>query len=516
MRKSLLTIIIASFIAGRTFEGTNEPSQPVDKNVPQSPSPADGAQNQSLALFLKWMAEEVSSYDVYLGEQNPPKTLYASGIRDRGGDSLNVLFVGGLNTSTTYYWRVIAKLPNGEKVEGPVWKFSTKQQNGVSDSYIMLKKSLYTEAPSYVNILFQVLDIYGRGVDNLTTDDFELYEDGEQVSQAESNMQIRKKDETPYTLKTVLMLDNSTSVEDDIDEIRNAAIVFVNNLDPKQEVAVYKFSEEQVLVQDFTSNIAVLESAINSINVGFPTTDLYGAVIEGASRWDDIYTADKIEEGSLILFTDGEDTQGSHELDETLSSIQGKKTYTVGLGSEIDPDVLEVLGKNGFYSITNVDALSQTFLTIQDDIKRLTNSFYRMTYTSPKRGNKEHVVLLRIKENIQTGESSYITGYFNSSGFYSVEPGLYINSSSSRPQGISTLNLTPGSTSQLSAVTYLADNPPDYTWSSADTSIAGINVSSTDDSKATVTAKGNSGQKTTVTVVDLANSLSKVVTVKIQ
>jgi hypothetical protein len=516
MLKYILTLIIFVYIAGCTFEGANDPTEPVEENVPQSPKPENGAGGQSLALFLEWKASDVNSYDLYFGKDNPPENLYASNIRDRGGDSVNTLFVGGLSSSTTYYWRVVAQLPSGAEVEGPVWRFSTSPQNGSSNSFIMLKKSLYTELPSFVNIQFQVLDIYGKGVADLTRDDFELYEDGEKVSPSESNVEIRKKEETPYNLKTVLMLDNSTSVENEIDEIRNAAIVFVNNLVPQQQVAVYKFSEEPVLVQDFTSNIAALESAINSIKVGFPTTDLYGSVIEGASRWNDMYTEDKIEEGSMLLFTDGEDTQGSHTLSEALSAIEAKKTFTVGLGDEIDPDVLEVLGKNGFYSITDVDELAQTFLTIQDEIRRIANSFYWLRYTSPKRGNNQHEILLRIKKNIQSGESSFITGYFNSNGFYSVEPGLYINSSTSNPDGISTLNLAPDATAQLNAVTYLAENPPDYAWSTANSNIAKISISETDKSKVTVTAVGKSGEETTVTVTDLSNNLSKAVVVKIQ
>ena len=59
-----------------------------------------------------------TTYDVYLGTDNPPTTLIAS-------DTVNTtLDPGSLASTTVYYWRVVAKNCCG-RTPGPVWRFTT-------------------------------------------------------------------------------------------------------------------------------------------------------------------------------------------------------------------------------------------------------------------------------------------------------------------------------------------------------------------------------------------------------
>ncbi len=177
-------------------------------------------------------------------------------------------------------------------------------------------------------MLFQVTDLENRGIDNLTIDDFEISENGEAISKYESNMIISKRQNNPYLIKTVLMLDNSTSISDDgttLQDIKDAAKNFVDNMTINQEVALYKFSDKPEQILNFTTDKSLLKSSIENINRGFATTDFYGAVIEGAKQWDDKITTDDIVQGSLVIFTDGNDTQGSHTLSEALNAIGDKR-----------------------------------------------------------------------------------------------------------------------------------------------------------------------------------------------
>ena len=65
-------------------------------------------------------------------------------------------------------------------------------------------------------------------------------------------------------------------------------------------------------------------------SLGYPTTNLYGAVITGAGRWTDQFSSSSIVQGAMIVFTDGSDTQGSYTLNQALSAVGGKRVYTVG------------------------------------------------------------------------------------------------------------------------------------------------------------------------------------------
>ena len=493
-------VFLAGLISSCTFNGPETSVQPGDKRIPHSPSPANGATDQPLAVILRWQAEGVPNFDVYFDTKNPPGTLKEANVP---ASSMS-LVVAGLQPARTYYWRVVSKLSDGTKLSGPVWYFSTKSGSAKS-GYVMVEKQLYTELPHIVNILFQVLDFNGKGVDFLTTSDFELYEDGEKISESESQMQIFKKGQTPFELRTVLMLDNSTSLGPDIDQMKSAAKDFVNNLVTGQKVAVYKFSEKPVLIQDFTDNVSQLISAINSITLGYATTDLYGAVIEGASRLIYKFDSDQIIQSDMILFTDGKDTQGSHTLSEAVNAISGKSVYTVGLGTDIDPEVLNILGTSGFYSIGGMNELSATFNTIEQDLNKYANSFYWLRYRSPKRGPNLHTLVLKIVNNPNTGDGSAIIDQFSSAGFFSVDPGLYFNSSAASPEGIDTLYLFRGQGAKIvQAASYLTANPPAFSWSQPDTNIAKIKTYESDNSRAEISPGNNAGITSTL-VTDVNN-----------
>ena len=115
----------------------------------------------------------------------------------------------------------------------------------------LIKHEIETELPSFVNILFEVRDSLGHGVNYLTTDHFEVRENGQPVSPTESAMNIRKRDVIPYSLKTVLMLDTSTSVEPHLEQIKRAAITLVENMTAQQEIALYEFSDKPVSLAGF-------------------------------------------------------------------------------------------------------------------------------------------------------------------------------------------------------------------------------------------------------------------------
>jgi hypothetical protein len=100
----------------------------------------------------------------------------------------------------------------------------------------------------------------------------------------------------------------------------------------QQLFAVYEFSENPILLQDFTDDISLLTAAVNRIELGYPSTNLYGSIIEGVSQWEDIYSSEEVQQGYLIILTDGSDTQGSHTLSEALDARGSKKIYTVGMG----------------------------------------------------------------------------------------------------------------------------------------------------------------------------------------
>jgi uncharacterized protein (TIGR02145 family) len=379
--------------------------------------------------------------------------------------------------------------------------------NPEESGLVLTKYLIETELPCFVNIMFQVSDLNGKGVDNLSTSDFEVQEDSQPVSPTESAMIINKKESLDYEMKTVLMIDNSLSVGNNIDEIKNAAIALVNNIVDKQEIAIYVFSETPVLLKNFTSNVNALTTAINSITLGYATTNLYGSISEGVSRWEDYYSTSDIKQGFMILITDGSDTQGTSTLNQALNDIGNKKVYTVGIGSEQDQVALEQLGSAGYFSLSDYSELTNNFTEIQNEIIAYSNSFYWLYYMSPKRENNSHLLKLSVKGNSNTSSNAYIIGEFNSSGFYSVQQGVVING------GMNSVTLDPAESVIFGATTYYPENPPNYSWESSDASVISVLVFPENNALAQVNAIGSEGQSAIITVTDLSNSLSNYISV---
>ncbi|MBU2652215.1 MAG: VWA domain-containing protein [Bacteroidetes bacterium] len=376
--------------------------------------------------------------------------------------------------------------------------------------YIMEKEFMNTEDPCFVNVMFQVVNGYGKGISNLTTENFTVYEDNQAVSPTESALSIMKKDAVPYQLRTLLMIDNSVSVGSNLADIKKAAKSFVKNIESKQKIAVYVFSENTQIIQEFTSDTVKLNAAIDGIQLGLASTDLYGAIITGVSKWTDVYSDDNIEQGYMVLFTDGRDTQGSHTLNEALTARGKKQVFSLGLGAEIDPNALQQIGNAGYFKIENIEDLSAKFIDVQEDIRNLANSFYYLYYMSPKRGDKVHTLRLNIKGNANGSENGYITGQFNSQGFYSMTQTLMIN------HGQSQVVLTVLDSYTLSAVTFLPNNTPQFSWTTSDASVVTIQPQGGDNANAVITGVGQDGQTAIITCNDEANSLTTTISVVLE
>lgn len=508
--RALVFILVTFLVVSCSLSGDDNEQNPdpVDQTLPRNPSPANNSQNHPLVVTLSWSFEGAETYDIYFGERTPPRTLYAANRAEKS------IIVPGLDYATRYYWQVIAKMPGGQRVEGPIWSFVTKPRGTTQKGYVLIDYGLETEAPTFVNVYFQVIDLNGVGISNLNENDFEVYEDGEMVSISESGLEVIKSAELPYTLQIVLMLDNSTSLLNNLDDIIIHATNFVNSLSPQFEMAVFKFSEDPILIQDFTSNKAELINAINDIrNDVFETTDLYGAVIEGAGKMEEIFDRDEIVQSAMIIFTDGDDTQAEHTLSEALNAAGSKRVYTVGLGPDIKPEVLEKIGNAGFFAIGDVDELSDTFIEIEDELSKFANSFYQIRYKSPKRGNNLHDLLIQMKNN---PNNSVIRGTFNSKDFFSTNPGLYVNATPENPNGISELTIISNGSQTVQAGSFYGNFEPVYDWLSLSPNIIEVDVDTEDSSIATIRAVGAAGQSGVVRVRDTANGFTKTITVRIQ
>ncbi len=414
---------------------------------------------------------------------------------------------------------------------------------------------LYTEFPWFVNLTFQAIDLKAKdcAATDLTVEDFKVLEDGTEVDQIESEMNIRKRDTLPspytYTLKTVLLLDNTPSSNANLETILEGA----QDMDEKhqQEIAMVAFDAggDPYLVSDFTDNFSTLYQYLNTASenaiVASPgTTNFYGAVRFCLNLWENSLSPAETDfvQGILVVITDGKDTSELYDVDDAIAlrdkNQKNKQVITVAVGADILPQVLddlEDLGNFGFYEVPQPvsgkgdnakNLLAETLVEVQCRIIAYADSFYRLRYKSDstsKDADTDHDVVLSVVRNSHSGADATISGSFSSEDFVSRAADIYFNATAADPDGDSEAVLSvdsgdaPGSvTVEVTAVTYSRDsnNPSEYEWSSGNTSVVTVKADTNDDAKATLTAVAPG--ETQITVTDKANNVTQKLTVRVE
>jgi len=167
----------------------------------------------------------------------------------------------------------------------------------------------------------------GRRVTDLKKEDFQVFENG-------IKQEIAGFAATDEPIDVALMLDTSGSTELELAKIQNAAISFVNQLHPDDEVAVLSFADDVRLQEDFTIDRDKNEYGIKKTRPGGNTV-LYEAV------WlamEDVLKPIK-ERKALVLFTDGVDTRsGKVSRSETIELAKESPStiYSVYYDTEED------------------------------------------------------------------------------------------------------------------------------------------------------------------------------------
>ena len=141
-----------------------------------------------------------------------------------------------------------------------------------------------------------VSDRSGHYVPQLRAEDFRVLEDG-----VEQQINFFSSERVP--IHVAVVMDTSGSTRDTIYDIQEAAIEFVNQLMPGDQVLVVSFSSQVIVEQEFTNDRGRLAQAIRRTQAN-GSTKLYEAVY--------LTVAERLRhvEGrkAMIILSDGEDT----------------------------------------------------------------------------------------------------------------------------------------------------------------------------------------------------------------
>jgi len=171
-----------------------------------------------------------------------------------------------------------------------------------------------------------VVDKSGHLVTNLPKSAFQVFE-----NDIQQTIKDFKREDVPVSMG--LIVDNSGSMRDKREKVKEAALDLVKDSNPQDEVFVVNFNDEAFLdTKDFTSNIKDMEEALSKID------SRGGTAMRDAIRMsiDEAKEKGKRDKKVLVVVTDGNDNSSLISLENLVRASQqsGVVVYTIGLLSE--------------------------------------------------------------------------------------------------------------------------------------------------------------------------------------
>ena len=262
--------------------------------------------------------------------------------------------------------------------------------------------------------------VSGEYVSNLAKTDFSIFENG-----VEQEIAYFGVSQQPLTV--ILLLDTSPSTEYKIEEIQDAALTFVNHLNPQDRVEVIKFNEKIRVLTRATRKRDKIYKAIKKARFDGGTS-LYDAVDFSVGR----RLAKVKGRKAVVLFTDGVDTTSENAFyDDTVSKAEKsdttvftifydtyEKTLRRGKSSSVRELGKRKLGKMYLEELATLtggrmiepgsqpSSLNAAFRAIADELKRQYNlGYYPIEIGKPGERKKLKVRVYQPNLNIRSRDN---------------------------------------------------------------------------------------------------------------
>jgi VWFA-related protein len=180
-----------------------------------------------------------------------------------------------------------------------------------------------------VNVMASVRDKHNTLIPNLTKDDFELFENGQQ----QTIKYFSRESNLPLTIG--LLIDVSRSQENLIGVEQRAGSAFLDSvLRPKDEAFILSFGADTELLQDITSSKSMLHRGLDNLKPNFGFSGITPGPVPTATQqagtllYDAVYLAasDRLarEAGrkTIVVITDGDDEGSRLSIKKAIEAAQ--------------------------------------------------------------------------------------------------------------------------------------------------------------------------------------------------
>lgn len=180
-----------------------------------------------------------------------------------------------------------------------------------------------------VDLFASVHDSKGKLITKLRRDDFLIYDNG--VPQA-----IIEFSREYYPLSVLILLDISGSMAGKkIENARKSLIQFLRRLNPGDEAMLITFRSKPRIVESFTQDMDRIRRELRRVE-GNGSTALYDTIIMALDQIGTSHNRRK----ALLLITDGINTYGRAQLQDTIEILRqrGVELFAIGMESDLPED----------------------------------------------------------------------------------------------------------------------------------------------------------------------------------
>jgi tight adherence protein B len=235
--------------------------------------------------------------------------------------------------------------------------------------------------------------------------------EGDKVVDASSAVPL----DDQQSLGVVLAIDSSKSMEQNalIERVREAAHAFVDEKAVTDQIAIVNFDGDVTLAQDFTTDKAALDEAIDGIALE-ENTSLWDGIVRSARLYDDSSL-----QPNVIVFSDGADNSSTQTRDQAEAAVNavGGTMFAVGVENSGFDDLAKTAEATGGAAAVadNPEDVGALFSEVQQTLRKQ----YVTTFASESTATGPVPITLAVGNDTATAE--YISGS-NQEGAASLAP----------------------------------------------------------------------------------------------
>jgi Ca-activated chloride channel family protein len=222
-----------------------------------------------------------------------------------------------------------------------------------------------------------VRDGNGRLVADLKREDFHVFEDDREERLSE--LALRQ-----VPVDVILMVDASSSVAENLDDFRKAAMEFAAQLDDKDRISLIKFDDRVQLLQEWTQSRFQFQRALNRIEPGMFTRLNDALVLAAREQFGNTQSR-----RAIILLTDGVDSgRGASTAEQALEAVLNAQAsvYVVSNG-----EISRVEKQSQLNALLNSDSVTFNQMRIDDlreGLRALDESEVKLTRLADATGGR--------------------------------------------------------------------------------------------------------------------------------